>query len=143
MPPGPTCPARAVVDNGRVPPSEPPADPIFRPGGISYLRIPAADPKRCAGFYGAVFGWKVDAERDEPSFADGTGHVIGHIVRELEVAGEAGIRPYVYVDSVDETLAVVTANGGAVVTEPYPEGNLRVATFRDPAGNVVGIWQRA
>jgi hypothetical protein len=25
----------------------------------------------------------------------------------------------------------------SVVTEPYPEGDLRVALFRDPAGNVV------
>jgi hypothetical protein len=35
----------------------------------------------------------------------------------------------------------VIANGGALDTEPYPEGNLSVATFRDPAGNVLGVWQ--
>jgi hypothetical protein len=27
------------------------------------------------------------------------------------------------------------------VTEPYPEGDLWVALVRDPAGNVVGVWQ--
>jgi hypothetical protein len=26
---------------------------------------------------------------------------------------------------------------------PYPEGDLWVATFRDPAGNVLGVWQTA
>jgi hypothetical protein len=31
--------------------------------------------------------------------------------------------------------------GGDVVTPPYDEGGLRVSTFRDPAGNVLGIWQ--
>ena len=37
----------------------------------------------------------------------------------------------------------VVTNGGEVVTAPYPEGDLRVATFRDPAGNVIGVWQQA
>jgi predicted enzyme related to lactoylglutathione lyase len=116
---------------------------IARPAGISYLRIPAADPKRAAAFYEAVFGWKVDADRDDPSFEDGTGHVIGHIHGDMEVAGEAGIRPYVYVESVPDTLERIAEHGGEVVTPPYAEGDLSVAAFRDPEGNVVGIWQLA
>ena len=115
---------------------------VARAAGISYLRVPAADPRPTARFYAAVFGWTVDADRPDPSFADGTGHVIGHIVPAADdVAGEAGIRPYVYVESVDATLERIAAAGGAVVTEPYAEGELRVATFRDPAGNVLGLWQ--
>ena len=117
---------------------------MARTAGISYLRVAAGDTRATAEFYAAAFGWSVDADRPEPSFADGTGHVIGHIVPAPdEVAGEAGIRPYVYVDSVDATLERIGAAGGAVVTEPYAEGNLRVATFRDPAGNVVGLWQQS
>jgi hypothetical protein len=27
-----------------------------------------------------------------------------------------------------------------IVDGPYPEGDLWVATFRDPAGDVLGIW---
>ena len=115
---------------------------VFRAGGISYLRIPAANPRETAAFYEAVFGWRLDSERDDPSFEDSTGHVIGHIVAELPVAGAAGIRPYVYVAEVDATLAEAVARGGEIDDEPYPEGDLRVATFRDPAGNVVGVWQR-
>jgi len=45
-------------------------------------------------------------------------------------------------ETLDETLEKVSAHGGAVVNSPYPEGDLWVATLRDPAGNVVGIWQR-
>jgi predicted enzyme related to lactoylglutathione lyase len=117
---------------------------VFRLGGISYLRIPADDPRRTCAFYEAVFGWSVNADRDDPSFEDGTGHVIGHFVADPDqpVAGEAGMRPYVFVERVDETLEKVVANGGEVVTAPYPEGDLTVATFRDPAGNVVGVWQQ-
>jgi predicted enzyme related to lactoylglutathione lyase len=114
---------------------------VARPAGISYLRIPAADAQRAAAFYRAVFGWKVDTDRADPSFEDGTGHVIGHIHADMEVSGDAGIRPYVYVESVDSTLEKIEANGGVVVTAPYPEGDLTVAVFRDPEGNVAGIWQ--
>jgi uncharacterized protein len=114
---------------------------VFRQGGVSYLRIPAYDPQRSAGFYEAVFGWTVDRAREEPSFEDGTGHVIGHFVSGQRPAGEDGVRPYVFVERLDEALEKVVAAGGAVVTAPNVEGNLNVATFRDPAGNVVGAWE--
>jgi uncharacterized protein len=115
---------------------------VFRVDGVSYVRIPATDPRRAAAFYEAVFGWSVDSNRADPSFEDGSGHVIGHFVADQRVAGEAGVRPYVFVERVDDTLARVVAHGGEVVTPPYPEGDLCVATFRDPSGNVVGVWQQ-
>ena len=115
---------------------------VARVGGISYLRVPAEDPHRSAAFYETVFGWNVDVDREEPRFEDGTGHVIGHFVTDQPVAGEAGVRPYIFVGSVDETLEKVVAQGGEVVAAPYPEGDLWVATFRDPPGNVVGVWQQ-
>jgi hypothetical protein len=115
---------------------------VFRVAGGSYLRIPAPDPPRSGAFYEAVFGWRVDRARDTPSFEDGTGHVIGHFIGDMPVAGEAGVRPYIFVESVDETLDKVASQGGEVATTPYPEGDLRVATFHDPAGNEIGVWER-
>jgi predicted enzyme related to lactoylglutathione lyase len=115
---------------------------VFRAGGISYLHIPAADPQRSAAFYQQVFGWKVDRSRQVPSFEDGTGHVIGHFVSDVPVAGEAGVRPYIFVGNVREVLEAVEEQGGELARAPYPEGNLTVATFRDPAGNEIGVWQR-
>jgi predicted enzyme related to lactoylglutathione lyase len=82
-------------------------------------------------------------ERDDPSFEDGTGHVIGHFRADLPVARDAGVLPYVFVERLDETLKKVIAEGGSIATPPYPEGNLRVALFNDPAGTVIGIWERA
>jgi predicted enzyme related to lactoylglutathione lyase len=116
-------------------------DPVFRPGGISYLRIPAPDPGASAAFYRAVFGWQVDDDRREPRFADATGHVIGHLVADRPGAGDAGVIPYVYVESLDQTLRKVPGAGGRISTPAYPEGDLRVATVVDPAGNVIGVWQ--
>jgi len=112
---------------------------VFRPGDVSYLRIAAPDPGRSAAFYGTVFGWKIT--KNNRAFEDATGHIIGHFMADLPVAGEAGVVPYVYVQDIDETLARVTDSGGAVTTEPYPEGDLWVAMTRDPAGNAIGVWQ--
>jgi len=115
---------------------------VFRVGGVSYLRIPAEVPRRSAAFYGAVFGWSLRGDPEDPSFEDGTGHVIGHFMTDQAIAGEAGVRPYIFVERVDETLEKVVAHGGEVMTPPYQEGDLLVATFRDPPGNVLGVWQR-
>jgi len=116
-------------------------NPVFRVGGISYVHIPAEDPQRSAAFYRDVFGWNIRGDPDHPSFDDGTGHVIGHWIKDLPVAGHAGVVPYIYVESVDETLQKIDAQGGHVVAPPYAEGDVWVATFRDPAGNVLGVWQ--
>jgi predicted enzyme related to lactoylglutathione lyase len=48
--------------------------------------------------------------------------VIGHFVADADLAREAGVRPYIYVDGVDDTLELVRAHGGTVVEMPYPEG---------------------
>jgi uncharacterized protein len=114
---------------------------VARPGGVSYLRIPARDVARSAEFYRAVFGWRLRGRPDAPSFSDGTGHVIGHWRTDLPVAGEAGVLPYVYVTSLEDTLRAAADHGAELVTPPYPEGTLSIATIRDPAGNVIGVWQ--
>ena len=114
--------------------------PVFRNGGVSYLHIPARDPSASALFYRAVFGWRLSGSEDRPGFEDGSGHVIGKFVTGQAPVGTDGVRPYVYVDDLDPVLARVTANGGAIVTPPFEEGDLTVATFRDVAGNVVGVW---
>ena len=112
---------------------------VFRPGDVSYLRIAAPDPARSAVFYSTVFGWKI--RKDSDAFQDATGHVIGHFMKDLPVAGEAGVVPYVYVRDIDEALAQIPQVGGEVTTAPYPEGDLWVAMTRDPAGNAIGVWQ--
>ncbi len=116
-------------------------DTIARPGGVSYLRIPARDLTESAEFCHAVFGWRLRGTPDTPSFSDGTGHVTGHWRTGLTAAGEAGIVPCIYVTSLDDALRAAAEHGADVVTPPCPEGNLRIATIRDPAGNIIGVWQ--
>lgn len=119
---------------------------VNRLNGITYLQIPSPDPRRSGEFYRAVFGWELRGDPEgHLSFDDGTGDVIGAFVRDRPVAGDAGPLPYVYVDDVEEAVERVQQHGGSIVKEPYWEppdaaGGLRVATFSDVAGNVLGLW---
>jgi predicted enzyme related to lactoylglutathione lyase len=115
---------------------------IARPGGVSYLGIPARDVAASAAFYQAVFGWQLRGDPKSPSFSDGTGHVIGHWRTDWPVVGEAGIRPYVYVTDLDETLRTAVERAADICVAPYAEGSLRIAAVRDPAGNVIGLWEQ-
>jgi predicted enzyme related to lactoylglutathione lyase len=116
---------------------------LARHGGLSYLEIPAVDTRRSAAFYENVVGWNLrEQETDDPRFADATGHLIGRWVTGRTIAREPGLLAYIYVDDIDGAVAKVATSGGAVVKDVYPEGDLWVATIRDPAGNVIGLWQQ-
>jgi predicted enzyme related to lactoylglutathione lyase len=115
---------------------------ILRPNAITYIQIPAPDPDAAATFYEAVFGWTVRGRgTSHVSFDDASGYTSGAFLRDRAVSREPGILPYLYVAGIDDAIARLSAHGGEVVTAPYPEGDLWVATFRDPAGNVMGLWQ--
>jgi predicted enzyme related to lactoylglutathione lyase len=112
---------------------------------LCYLEIPAVDPHQSAAFYEKVFGWNIrHRDTDRPSF-DCAG-VSGAFVTGLAISREAGLRPYYWVDDIDEVLARVVAHGGTVV-EPvhhdHPDSTSWIATFRDPAGNMMGLYQEA
>jgi predicted enzyme related to lactoylglutathione lyase len=110
---------------------------LTRRRDVSAHPLPRA--ARAADFYEAVFVWKLRRDSDEPAFADATGHVIGHFIVG-EPGHQAGIIPYIYVDDLHHTVALITNSGGAIAGEPRPEGTLQVATFHDPEGNLMGIW---
>jgi predicted enzyme related to lactoylglutathione lyase len=113
-----------------------------RPGGLTYVQIPTVDARESAAFYETVFGWTIRGrDTSHVSFADATGDVIGAWITDRAISREPGILPYIYVDGIDATLEKVALHGGEIVKAPYPEGDLWVATFRDPAGNVLGVWQ--
>lgn len=133
-------PGQAVAAEGGT--AAPAESRLTRAAGLSYVEIPVRDAGQSAAFYRAVFGWQTSGDQDMPSFEDGSGHVAGRWNAELPAAGEAGVIVYVYVRRVDDALWKVTEHGGEIVKPPYPDGERWVATFRDPAGNVLGVWQR-
>jgi uncharacterized protein len=114
---------------------------LVRPAGISYLHMPAIDVHEAAVFYRDALGWNVhNIDTDRPSFDDGTGHVSGAWMTDQTVSREPGLLPYIYVEDIDDTVERIAAHGGEILKTPRPEGNLWIAIFRDPAGNMMGLW---
>ena len=111
-------------------------------GEIRYLQIPAADLDASAGFCETVFGWGTRTNtNDERAFDDASGQVSGTWVLGRSLASEPGVLVWVKVDSVEATLKTITNAGGEVVLPMTPQGEGEaIATFRDPACNVLGIF---
>ena len=118
--------------------------PTLAPGKISYVEIPSTDVDRSAGFYEAVFGWNLRRRGDgEIAFDDGVGEVSGTWVTGRPPLSEPGLLVYVMVDSVEQSLEKITEAGGAIVTPLTPQGEGEAfATFRDPDGNILGVFQQ-
>src|SRR6476620_2323448 len=111
-------------------------------GKICYLEIPAVDPDRSAAFYEAVFGWNIRRRDDgQLAFDDTVGEVSGSWVTGRQAGAHAGLLVYIMVDSVDATITALESKGG-IVTQPIGADAPEItARFRDPAGNVLGLYQ--
>ena len=118
-------------------------NPLARHGGLSYLQIPANDAKASAAFYEAVVGWRTHEDgRGVWKFDEPAGFLIGRWSITLAPAAP-GFLPHFYVSDVRAAVARAVKAGGAVVKAPHPEGDTVGAQLRDPAGNVLGVWQFA
>ncbi|MFN2632942.1 MAG: VOC family protein [Thermoanaerobaculia bacterium] len=116
--------------------------PTLANGKICYVEIPAVEIPRSVQFYRAVFGWKVRYRVDgRPAFDDSVGEVSGTWVTGRAPCREAGLLLYVMVDSVAATLDAVIANGGELAQPIGADAPEITARFRDPAGNVIGLYQ--
>ena len=56
-------------------------------------------------------------------------------------SGEPGLLVDIMVDDAEKTLAAIVAHGGQIVQPIGGEAPEITARFRDPAGNVLGIYQ--
>lgn len=111
-------------------------------GKICYIEMPTTDIARSAEFYKRVFGWNV-RKRDNGStaFDDTTGQVSGSWVLKRPPSQEPGLLIYVMVDSVAATIELVKANGCEIVQPLGMDAPEITARFRDPGGNVIGLYQ--
>jgi uncharacterized protein len=117
--------------------------PTVANGKICYIEIPATDIARSAEFYRGVFGWHIRRRGDgSTAFDDTTGQVSGAWVLRRPAAAAPGLLVYVMVDSVAATIEAIVANGGEVVQPIGGDAPEITARFRDPAGNVIGLYQQ-
>jgi hypothetical protein len=116
---------------------------LARNGKTSYMQIAATDVGRSGDFYADVFGWNVSPASSPAhrSFEDTSGDLAGAFVTTLAAGSGDGVLPFIYVHGIDAIVSKIEAAGCAIVRPVYAEGDLWVANFRDPAGNVIGVWQ--
>jgi hypothetical protein len=117
--------------------------PTYGNGKICYIEIPATDIARSAEFYAAVFGWKLRQRGDgATTFDDGVGQVSGTWVLGRPPATSPGLMVYIMVDGVADTIETVVAHGGEITQPIGVDAPEITARFRDPAGNVFGLYQQ-
>ena len=116
-------------------------------GKICYVELPARDIATSSAFYAAVFGWHVRTREDgSAAFDDGVGQVSGTWTTSRPALVEDGLTNgpmlHIMVDNAATTVEAIKAHGGEIVRgigEYVKEET--VAIFRDPGGNVLGIYQ--
>lgn len=120
---------------------------------VVHFEIPYDDAERARAFYAAAFDWQLtpvpeldytlvttgpsgDAGPTEPGYIDG-----GMARREPPLGAPTVV---VDVDDIDASLAEIERLGGATVLTKTAVGDMGFsAYFKDPEGNVVGLWQTA
>jgi uncharacterized protein len=116
--------------------------PTFANGKICYIEIPATDIAQSADFYRRVFGWNIRQRGNgSTAFDDAVGEVSGTWVLGRPPALAPGLLVYIMVDSVAATIDVIVANGGEIVQPIGADAPEITARFRDPGGNVIGLYQ--
>lgn len=116
--------------------------PTYAQGKICYIEMPAADIERSADFYQKVFGWNVRKRGDgRLAFDDGVGEVSGTWVTGRPPAATPGFMIYIMVGDAAAVCEAVVANGCEIVQPIGGDAPEITARFRDPGGNIVGIYQ--
>ncbi|MCK9486465.1 MAG: VOC family protein [Dehalococcoidia bacterium] len=124
-------------------------------GKVSYIAIPARDPITSGVFYEAVFGWTLSPLEDERvwytlgprdsqrvPFSDTDSGLVGAFVADRGATSD-GVLFQIYVDDLEAVMLEVHARDLEVVDEPHTEDGITAARFRDPGGNVIGVWTAA
>lgn len=113
-----------------------PAQPIV------HIELSAVEAKAAGLFYADLFGWKVEAfgDSDYMTFQAEPGPGGGfNVIDKDHKAGE--IIPYIQVEDIEAKLAEIVAHGGKTVQGKSPiPGEGFFALFRDPSGNVLGLF---
>jgi len=103
---------------------------------IVYFDIAGPDASVLRSFFETVFDWQIDDKMNVDPVS--TGGLAGHIRED-----PADKLLYMGVDDVDETLSVITNNGGEIVLpRTVVAGVVTFALFKDPAGNLLGIAEK-
>ncbi len=111
---------------------------------VTWFEIAGKDGAKTQKFYSDLFGWKVDASNpmNYGMVEGGEGGIGGGLTGSMD--GKPTLTFYVDVDDLQAALDKATSLGGTVVMPPMEiegQGGLKIAQFKDPDGNVVGLMK--
>jgi PhnB protein len=106
-------------------------------GQLCYLQIPALDVTTSARFYEQVFGWQVAP----PESGFEAPLLIGQWITDRPPSPDGGPVGWIQVADIRRTLQVAEGAGGTIREGPIEDGPRLLASFTDPAGNLVGVAQ--
>ena len=116
--------------------------PIIGNGKICYIELPSRNVKESSDFYLSVFGWDVRRRGDgSTAFDDGVGQVSGTWRTDRNPSSEIGMLVHIMVDDMEETIKKVKDHGGVIVQPVGMDAPEITAHFRDPSGNILGLYQ--
>ena len=116
--------------------------PTLANGKICYIEMPTNDIARSSAFYEHVFGWQTRKRGDgQIAFDDTVGQVSGSWVTGRGPSTTPGLLVYIMVDDAAATLDKIVASGGEIVQAIGGDAPEITARFRDPGGNIIGIYQ--
>jgi predicted enzyme related to lactoylglutathione lyase len=115
-------------------------------GRVVHFEVEVEDPERAARFYQTVFGWKIEKWEGPMEYwlittgAEGETGIDGGLGRRE--GDRSKTTNTVDVHSVDDTVMLVEANGGKVVSPKHPiPGVGYLAYCEDTEGIVFGVMQ--
>ncbi|HUF99382.1 MAG TPA: VOC family protein [Ilumatobacter sp.] len=120
----------------------------YIPGVPCWADAVHPDPAAAATFYSGLFGWTCDDRMPEGA----PGHYFMASIDGRDTAALGSIpegapsvaiwNTYVWVESADETITKAKAAGATIINEPFDVFDAgRTATFADPEGAVISVWQ--
>src|SRR5258708_1393491 len=116
--------------------------PTHDNGKICYIEIPAFEVARSSEFYAKFFGCHLPNRVDACiAFDYRSGQVSGTWVLGRKASADVGMLTCIMVMDAAATVKAITAAGGEIVQPLGADAPEITARFRDPAGNVLGIYQ--
>ena len=111
---------------------------------VDWFEVLGSDSARTQRFYTELFGWTVAGADSAPGYGmtdTGAGQGIQGGLGSSEENHWATI--YAVVPDVEQTLVKAESLGGSRVYGPMAVGDqMQTGAFRDPAGNVFGVYHR-
>jgi predicted enzyme related to lactoylglutathione lyase len=118
----------------------------YEPGEPIWVDLATPDIDKSIAFYGSLFGWTCDRNREEEFGGYSNFSKDGKLVAGVMPLMQEGMPPvwstYVCTDDTDKTVAKVTEAGGSVVAPPMAVAELgTMAVFTATDGSFFGTWQ--